>query len=246
MLCVETLHRIVLSVYHRVTLRVRDSRLILQLCKTLCRLSSRFAYITSVRTLTVVPKLWTTTIETHRREVRDAILDTTAALAEHGGLLSMTMSQIAEEAGIGRATLYKYFSDVEAILLAWHEREVTAHLARLAKARDQAGDPAGRLRAVLETYALITQQTHGHHDAELSALLHRKEHVGHAEQHLRDMVCDLLTEGAKTGQVRDDVEPEELANYCLHALTAASRLPSAAAVRRLVAITLAGVTPPPC
>lgn len=34
----------------------------------------------------------------------------------------MTMSRIAEEIGIGRATLYKYFPDVEAILLAWHER----------------------------------------------------------------------------------------------------------------------------
>ena len=35
--------------------------------------------------IATVPKLWTETIETHRREVRDAILDTTAALvAEHG------------------------------------------------------------------------------------------------------------------------------------------------------------------
>jgi AcrR family transcriptional regulator len=47
---------------------------------------------------------------------RKAILDTTAALVAEGGLLSVTMSRIAEEAGIGRATLYKYFPDVEAIL----------------------------------------------------------------------------------------------------------------------------------
>ncbi len=38
------------------------------------------------------------------------------------------MLQIAEEAGIGRATPYKYFSDAEAILLAWHERQISAHL----------------------------------------------------------------------------------------------------------------------
>ncbi len=35
---------------------------------------------------------------------------------------------IAEEAGIGRATLYKYFSDAEVLLLAWHERQISAHL----------------------------------------------------------------------------------------------------------------------
>src|SRR5215218_9442750 len=101
-----------------------------------------------------MPKLWNETIEGHRREVRDAILDTTAALALEHGLLSVTMSQIAEETGIGRATLYKYFPDVEAILLAWHERQITAHFAQLAEARDRAGDPSERLYAVLETYAL--------------------------------------------------------------------------------------------
>jgi AcrR family transcriptional regulator len=64
----------------------------------------------------------------HRREVRDAILDTMAALVAEHGLLGVTMSQIAEETGIGRATLYKYFPDVEAILLAWHDRQFTAHI----------------------------------------------------------------------------------------------------------------------
>jgi hypothetical protein len=38
--------------------------------------------------------------------------------------------------------------------------------------------------------------------------------------------------------------PEELASYCLHALTAARALPSDAAVKRLVAITLDGLRPP--
>lgn len=53
--------------------------------------------------------------------------------------------------------------------------------------------------------------------------------------------CRLLTEGAATGDLRDDVAPDELASYCLHALTAAGTLPSEAAVRRLVKVTLAGL-----
>lgn len=48
--------------------------------------------------------------------------DTTAALVAEQGLTSVTMSRIAKESGIGLATLYKYFPDVESILLAWHER----------------------------------------------------------------------------------------------------------------------------
>jgi hypothetical protein len=58
------------------------------------------------------------------------------------------------------------------------------------------------------------------------------------------MIKDLLIEAAKAGEVRDNVAPEELASYCLHALTAASSLPSKAAVRRLVTVTLAGLRPP--
>jgi hypothetical protein len=53
-----------------------------------------------------------------------------------------------------------------------------------------------------------------------------------------------LSEGAASGDVRDDVAPEELARYCLHAVAAARGLPSKAAVRRLVMVILAGVQPP--
>jgi AcrR family transcriptional regulator len=187
-----------------------------------------------------MPKLWDETIEAHRHAVRDATLDTTAALVAEHGLASVTMSQIAEQTGIGRATLYKYFSDVEAILVAWHERQIASHLAQLAEVRDRAGDAAERLEAVLEAYALIS---HEHHGSELAALLHRGEHVARAEQQLRGFIKDLLIEGAETGDLRDDIAPDELARYCLHALTAASGLPSKAAVRRLVSVTLAGLRP---
>jgi AcrR family transcriptional regulator len=191
----------------------------------------------------VVPRLWNETIEAHRRAVREAILDTTAVLVAERGLRSVTMSQIAERAGIGRATLYKYFSDVEAILLAWHERQIAGHLEYLAEVRDQAGGAGERLEAVLEAYALISHESRGHHDTELAAFLHRDEQVARAQRQLRDMIRDLLTEAAQTGDVRDDVAPDELASYCLHALEAAGSLPSKAAVRRLVTVTLAGLRP---
>jgi AcrR family transcriptional regulator len=191
-----------------------------------------------------VPKLWNATIESHRKQVREAILRTTAELVTTHGLRSVTMSQIAEETGIGRATLYKYFKDVEAILLAWHERQITGHLEQLAEIRDQAADPSERLEAVLEAYALISHETRRHHDTELAAFLHRDEHLARARRHLVEMIRDLLAEGARSGAIRDDVAPDELASYCLHALAAASSLPSTTAVRRLVTVILAGLQPP--
>jgi AcrR family transcriptional regulator len=198
----------------------------------------------------MMPKLWNETIEAHRVAVCEAILDTTAALVAEQGLASVTMSEIAEKTGIGRATLYKYFPDPEAILLAWHERQITGHLAYLAEVRDQAGDAGERLEAVLEAFALIHQHRvrrhrDQHRSSELAAFLHRGEHVVRAEQQLHDFIRDLVAEGAESGAVRRDVAPDELASYCIHALSAASSLSSKAAVQRLVQVTLAGLRPDP-
>lgn len=193
----------------------------------------------------VVPKLWNDTIATHRHAVREATIDATAQLVAEHGLLSVTMSQIAGKAGIGRATLYKYFPDVEAVLQAWHERQITAHLEQLAQARDQAGLPAERLDAVLRAFALIAHESHDHRDnSEIAALLHRGHHLVQAQQHLHAMISDLLADAAAAGELRNDASPDELATYCLHALSAASALTSPAAVDRLVDITLAGLRTP--
>jgi len=188
--------------------------------------------------------LWSETIETHRREVRDAIVETTAALVADNGLRGVTMSRIAEDTGIGRATLYKYFPDVEAILVAWHERHVTDHLDHLVALRNRAGDAGEALEAVLGAYALIVHEVaHRHHGADLAALVHQGDHIGRARHQLSRFVRGLLAEAAATDHVRHDVSPDELAGYCLHALAAAGTLASKAAVRRLVAVILAGLRP---
>ena len=81
-----------------------------------------------------VPRIWNTSIESHRAAVRQAILDTTATLVAESGVTAASMSQIAERAGIGRATLYKYFPHVETILIAWHQDRVAEHITQLTAA----------------------------------------------------------------------------------------------------------------
>jgi AcrR family transcriptional regulator len=209
--------------------------------RTVCLPPSHYVSSPAVVHTGAMPMLWHETVEAHRRGVRDAILDTTAALVGAHGLRSVTMSQIAEETGIGRATLYKYFPDVEAILVAWHDRQVSSHLAQVTAVRDRAHRAGERLAAVLEAYGLISFERP--HSTELAALVHRGEHLDRAQQQLGDILRDLLAAATQTGDVRDDVPPDELASFCLHALAAAGSLPSKAAVRRLVTVTLAGLRP---
>ena len=188
-----------------------------------------------------MPKIWSETIAAHRDAVREATLDATAVLVAEHGLTGVTMSQIAKESGIGRATLYKYFPDIESILVAWHERQIGAHLQQLAEA-GQAARPSERLEVVLRTYAHLSRKDHDG-GGDLAAALHRFEHIVHAHAHLNEYIATLVREAAERGEVRDDVPPEELAVYCLHALTAAGGLHSKAALNRLLAVTLAGLRP---
>jgi AcrR family transcriptional regulator len=187
-----------------------------------------------------VPKLWNDTIEAHRQAVRQAILDTTWALVTEHGLLSVTMSRIAEEAGVGRATLYKYFPDVESILAACHERRTAEHLAQLTELASRGAGAADRLRAVLGAFARIAHHR-GSQAPELGSVLHRGAPVRRAQEQLVGLIRDLLTTAIAEGEVRDDVPPAELAAYCIHALAAAGDLRSASAVDRLVQVTLDGL-----
>jgi AcrR family transcriptional regulator len=191
-----------------------------------------------------MPALWTDTVESHRREVRDAVLDAAWTLVRERGLLAVTMSDIAATAGIGRATLYKYFPDVTSVLSAWHERQISGHLTQLTELGSGHGD---RLREVLSGVADIARHSSGH-DLGLEAVLrrgHQSQHGVGARDHLHRMIAGLIAEGVGRGDLRGDVPPEELSTYCLSALAAAAGLPSETAVRRLVDVTMAGLRPSP-
>lgn len=190
-----------------------------------------------------MPKLWDQTVDAHRRAVRAATVEAAADLVREQGLRAVTMSEIAKRTGIGRATLYKYFSDIDEILVAWHELQVTAHLEQLVLIKDGPGDVAARLRRILTRYAEIARSSRTPHGLDLPDL-HGHEHAVAAERRLHDLLGELLTDAVRSGAVRDDVAPAELAEYCRHALAAAAALPSDDAVERLVTVVLAGLSTP--
>ena len=192
-----------------------------------------------------MPKLWTETVEAHRQSVQAAILEAASSLVDEHGLRGVTMSQIAERTGIGRATLYKYFPDVESMLEAWHAQQVEAHLAQLEELRERVRPDADGLKQVLSTYAVLRYGGALHASAGARGTLVRRLHAGDqmdaARSRLFEFMRGLLSEAAKTGAARGDLPPGELAAYCLNALEAARDLGSKAAIRRLVDVTLDGI-----
>lgn len=191
-----------------------------------------------------MPKPWSETVDEHRRAVHDVVLETAAALVAERGVAAVRMSHIAERAGIGRATLYKHFPDVDAVLRAWHERRIDSHLQEISAAGT--GTSAwDRLGSVLTRYARLRGEGRDHSGGALVTALHSGEHVARAHRRLHDFVREVLVAAVEEGAVREDVPPDELVGFCLHALDAASDAPDATAGDRLVGLVLAGLRPAP-
>lgn len=188
--------------------------------------------------------MWTETVASHRQVVREAILAAADGLVRDRGFLGVTMSQLAQSSGVSRATLYKYFRDVEQVLAAWHDQRVGEHLAELSAVSSEPGPPDRRLRAVLDAYAQICRNRRQHGADGLADAWHRSDDHDQRQRHLLQLIGGLLCEAAGAGGVRTDVPVDELAGYCVHALAAADgQDPDAAA--RLVDVVWAGLTSTP-
>ena len=181
-----------------------------------------------------VPKVWATTIEEHRAAVREAIFDAVWDLINERGPLSLTMSEIAARAHIGRATLYKYFADVEAILLAAHNAEVGSHLQQVHELATDGMPPHRRLEAVLLHHATVVQRRETQSYDALRALLHTDPGLHAARDELRAVLTELISSSMAAGEVRDDMDAAFLADYCLFALGAGSHSTDAAVPQALV------------
>ena len=97
--------------------------------------------------------------ETKRRIPRQAratetaatILEGAAQILEAGGLAGFTTNAVAERAGVSIGTLYQYFADKNAILVALAKQQVELGLAEVGRALRGEVDPtpAGRVRAMV-------------------------------------------------------------------------------------------------
>jgi len=140
-------------------------------------------------------------------------MDAAWRLAEERGPFAVTMSQVAQAAGIGRGTLYKYFVDVESILIAMHAEHVERHLSELERLRSAPGSPESRLVGVVGAYAMICFHRARHGTTDMSALVHRGPEVAEIERRLHRLFTEVIDEARSVGSARGDVSSGDLAAY---------------------------------
>lgn len=84
------------------------------------------------------------------KDVSEAILDAAGRLLERYGYKKMTVDDIAQEAGIGKGTIYTYFTSKQEVALSWIIRQNNRLFDELRTIADGEGSPENKIRMMLK------------------------------------------------------------------------------------------------
>ncbi len=151
---------------------------------------------------------WDSTLSDFRVRQRHRLLDAARRLLARHPVDELSMQAVADEAGVTRPTVYKYFSDLHTILagvaVAWLEeieREATAAIG-------PGAGPPERLNVLLST--MLTNVAESELRGLANANLHPEAAVVVVAQleRFRVHLVETLTDGVDQGWFRADLDPE--------------------------------------
>ena len=158
-----------------------------------------------------------------RQDKYERILDALQTLLENKNLQTISVSEIAQEAGIGKGSIYYYFSSKEAILEALVAR---SYEKPLETAKNLAGQqnisPFTRMAMIFQACRNISteflkSETQSAAGSSEKAFLHQK-YISHIIQELKPVLAEIIRQGIRSGEIRFSY-PEELAEIVLIVLT---------------------------
>ncbi|WP_236718573.1 TetR/AcrR family transcriptional regulator [Actinoplanes sp. TFC3] len=153
-----------------------------------------------------------------------------------------SLREIAREAGVGIATLYRHFPTREALVAAVYADQV-ARLTEGASELLTALPPTQALRRWMDLFGewIATK------DGMLSTLLAmiESQELPHAQTHtdLIAAIDDLLRAGHTTGELRTDVTADDLAAHLIGIYTVAPLPEHATRADRLLSVLMHGLRP---
>lgn len=108
----------------------------------------------------------------------DAIIEATAQVLLSEGYGGLTTNHVATRAGVSIGTLYQYFSNKDALILALIDRELETHFALIAPWLQQPAEAP--LDVSVRTYVQTTLTRHAAQGELVRALYAQADRVGHA------------------------------------------------------------------
>ena len=133
-------------------------------------------------------------------QARVAVLAAALRLARRDGYVAVTIKGIAEEAGVGRQTVYRWWTSKAAILL-----EAVSEAARQIARPEPTGDAEHDLRGLLRASFALTRDLGPIVAGLMADATHDPEFLGALQERLlvprRKVVGDILAHGQRTGQL---------------------------------------------
>ena len=175
----------------------------------------------------------------------DLILDSLQKLLESRQLQTISVSEIAQTAGIGKGSIYYYFPSKDAILEALVERNYEKPLTTAKNLSAQTEIPPFTRMAMIfqacrnsSTEYLKSGETNGASAPE-KALLHQK-YMNHVISEFKPVLAEIIQQGIDAGEIHFD-KPEVLAEIVLLVLTVKMDNTIAPSSRENIEETIAGL-----
>lgn len=172
-----------------------------------------------------MPKIIGGSLASHRELTRARLFEALGSLMAEHSFESITMSQIAQRAGVGRTAIYNHFADKEVLLLAYM-RQVTEQFTRVLAERFEAEpDPLMRLRLYIRSHLQMTSRYHVKAGMGVRRQMSR-ENASHLHDHagiVGGLLIGLLDEAVESGLI---AQQNTLgAVHLIHATLQGQRLP---------------------
>src|ERR1700674_3711680 len=139
---------------------------------------------------------------------RERVLEAAKAVFSAGGP-EASLEAVARTAGVGIGTLYRHFPTREALFEAVYRGEVQ-HLADLAEQLKQEAQPVDALRRWMRSNVKFVATKKGMSAALALAAYKNSELYSYSFDRLTRAVGGLLDRAIATGEIRDDISPEDL------------------------------------
>jgi len=155
----------------------------------------------------------------NRDDQRERILDAARSLFASRGFDAVTMAEVAEIAGVARATVFNHFGSKVALVEAITENVFAFWASMLESAIADERTPTARLvRSLFEQMGLGIEQFQGFHRGVFREIM--KIQVGLEEggaaartsERARDLVEKLIARGQERGEISREFTPAELAS----------------------------------
>jgi AcrR family transcriptional regulator len=139
---------------------------------------------------------------------RERVLEAAKAVFARGGP-EASLEAVAKAAGVGIGTLYRHFPTREALFEAVYRREVE-QLAQMARQLETDTEPVEALRRWLRAGVEFMATKKGMAAALAMTALSSSELAAYSLDRLTRAAEQLLRRGVEAGEIRDDIDPEDM------------------------------------